>query len=59
MAIADYVYLIADGEIMGSGSPQAIMQNPNPNVHQFVNGLPDGPVPFRYTAIDYRQDLLL
>ena len=59
VAIADYVYLIADGEIMGSGSPQAIMQDPNPNVHQFVNGLPDGPVPFRYPAIDYRQDLLL
>lgn len=58
-AIADYVYVIADGEIIGRGTPEAIMQSTNEKIRQFVNGLADGPVPFRYPAVDYRQDLLL
>ena len=29
----------------------------NPEVAQFVQGLPDGPVPFHYPASDYLQEL--
>jgi phospholipid/cholesterol/gamma-HCH transport system ATP-binding protein len=27
-------------------------------VKQFLNGLPDGPVPFHFPALDYQTDLL-
>ena len=30
----------------------------SPWVQQFMNGLPDGPVPFHFQAPDYREDLL-
>ncbi len=57
ISIADYIYIIADGKIVGSGSPQDLMQNGTAWVQQFIQGLPDGPVPFHYPAQDYRNDL--
>ena len=30
----------------------------HPEVMQFMQGLPDGPIPFEYPAPDYRQELL-
>ena len=58
-AIADYVYVIARGKIIGGGVPQVIKTMQDPQIQQFVNGFIDGPVSFRYPASDYRQDLLL
>ena len=58
MAIADYVFVIADGKVIGKGTPAEVRSDDAPRVHQFINGLPDGPVPFHYPAIDYRQDVL-
>ncbi len=57
-AIADYIYLIADGKIIGQGTPQQLQQDHMPAVNQFMHGLPDGVVPFHYPAPDYQQDLL-
>lgn len=57
MRIADYIYLIASGKIIGQGSPEALQLNKNSEVQQFLQGLPDGVVPFHYPAIDYTQDL--
>ena len=57
ISIADYIYIIADGKIVGSGSPQDLLQNGTAWVQQFIQGLPDGPVPFHYPAQDYRNDL--
>ena len=48
--ISDYLYIIAGGDVIASGSPQAILDNPSQQVQQFMNGLPDGPVPFHYPA---------
>ncbi|WP_394130299.1 ATP-binding cassette domain-containing protein [Shewanella maritima] len=56
--IADYVYVIADKKIIAHGSPQALQQADNPQLQQFVNGRPDGPVPFHYPASDYDEELL-
>jgi phospholipid/cholesterol/gamma-HCH transport system ATP-binding protein len=56
-SIADYVYIIADGKVIGQGEPQALLQADNPQVKQFMQGLPDGVVPFHYPAKDYAQDL--
>lgn len=58
-AIADYIYVIAGGKIIGSGSSEVIKTAKDPQIRQFVNGFSDGPVRFRYPASDYRQDLLL
>lgn len=58
-SIADYIYVIADGRIIGSGTPEAVLQSNDPHLRQFICGLADGPVPFHYPAKDYRQDLHL
>lgn len=58
LRIADHVVLIADGKVIGAGSPEALRELDSPLVRQFLDGLPDGPVPFHYSADDYRADLL-
>ena len=58
-SIADYIYVIADGKVMGQGTPDEVLNSDDPRVRQFIRGLPDGPVPFHYPAPDYRADLLL
>lgn len=58
MSIADHAIIIADGRVIGSGAPAELKKHESPLVKQFVNGLPDGPVPFHYPAGDYRSDLL-
>ncbi len=57
-AIADYVYLISGGRVVGQGTPADIGRSASPWIQQFMNGTPDGPVPFHYPADDYQQDLL-
>ncbi len=57
-SIADYVYLISEGKVVGAGTPQELVDEKAGWVHQFVKGLPDGPVPFDYPAPDYAEDLL-
>jgi phospholipid/cholesterol/gamma-HCH transport system ATP-binding protein len=59
IGIADYAYLIADGQVVGEGTPETLMKSESQGfVHQFMQGLPDGPVPFHYPAQDYHNDLL-
>ena len=57
-AIADYIYLLSDGKIVEHGTPEALNRSASPWVNQFMHGLPDGPVPFHYKAVAYRDDLL-
>lgn len=58
LSIADYAYIVADKKIVAHGSAQALQENCDPRVRQFLDGIADGPVPFRYPAGDYRDDLL-
>jgi phospholipid/cholesterol/gamma-HCH transport system ATP-binding protein len=58
-SIADYIYVIADGRVVGHGTPEQVMNTDDARVRQFIRGLPDGPVPFHYPAVNYRDDLLL
>ncbi|KGE79559.1 ABC transporter ATP-binding protein [Halomonas sp. ND22Bw] len=58
LSIADYVYVIADGQVMAQGTPQSLDVDRDPRVSQFVHGEPDGPVPFHYPARDFHEDLL-
>ena len=57
-SIADYLYVVGDGQVLGQGTPQELMSSDNPRVRQFMTGEPDGPVPFHYPAPDFREDLL-
>ena len=57
-AISDYVYLISGGKIMGHGTPEQLSGTASEWVKQFMQGLPDGPVPFHYPAPAYVDDLL-
>jgi len=59
ISIADYVYVLSAGRIIGQGAPDAVMNSDDARVRQFLQGLPDGPVPFHYPAPDYRSDLKL
>lgn len=59
-SIADYIYLIAEGKIIGEGTPQQVLHDKSPWVQQFMQGLPDGMVPFHYpTEQQYLQELKL
>ena len=57
-SIADYLYVVGDGQVLGQGTPEELMNADNPRIRQFMNGDPDGPVPFHFPASDYRTDLL-
>jgi phospholipid/cholesterol/gamma-HCH transport system ATP-binding protein len=58
MQIADYVYVIVDKKVVGQGTPAAISQTSSRELQQFIQGLPDGPVPFDYPATPLVQDFL-
>ncbi|GGZ37844.1 phospholipid ABC transporter ATP-binding protein MlaF [Shewanella chilikensis] len=58
LSIADYVYVIADKRIIAHGTPAELKQADNPQLRQFIDGMPDGPVPFHYPAQDYQKELL-
>ena len=55
-AIADEIYLISRGKVMGRGTPQAVMASDSAWVRQVMEGQPDGPVHFHYPAVDAAQD---
>ncbi|MGE5240967.1 MAG: ABC transporter ATP-binding protein [Bacteroidota bacterium] len=57
-AISDYAYLIGDGRIIGQGTPAEVQQSKSEYVRQFMDGLPEGPVPYQYPAGDYVEDLM-
>jgi len=57
MQIADYVYMMGYGTVLASGTPAEIEGSQRDDVKQFMQGLPDGPVHFHYTADDYLADL--
>jgi phospholipid/cholesterol/gamma-HCH transport system ATP-binding protein len=55
--IVDYVYFVSAGRIVAEGTPQGLRRSREPFVHQFVQGEPDGPIPFHYPAPGYAADL--
>ena len=56
-SIADYIYVIADKDVIGEGDTNSVLHDQSPMVQQFVQGLPDGPVAFHYPASAYAEDL--
>ncbi|MCL1103666.1 ATP-binding cassette domain-containing protein [Shewanella algicola] len=58
LGIADYVYVIAEKKVIAHGTPEQLRLSDNPQLIQFIQGEPDGPVPFHYPAEDYQEELL-
>lgn len=58
LSIADYVYIISNGRVIGEGTPEALRNSKDPFVVQFLEGRADGAVPFHYPALGYEEDLL-
>ncbi len=56
-AIADYVYLLAQGRIAAQGTPREMRESTDPNVRQFLEGDIDGPIAFHYQARPLADDL--
>ncbi len=59
LPVVDYVYFMADGQVVWQGTPQEVDDSAEPFVDQFVHGKPDGPVPFHYPGSSFAADLAL
>jgi phospholipid/cholesterol/gamma-HCH transport system ATP-binding protein len=57
LKVADYVYVIGDGAILGQGTPREVAESEDPYLKQFVNALPDGPVRFHFPGPPLQEDL--
>lgn len=55
--IADYIYIISNGQVMDHGTPAELEKTSSEWANQFLRALPDGPVHFHYPAPEYRHDL--
>ena len=57
LKVADYVYVIGDGGILGKGTPAEVTASDDPYLKQFLNALPDGPVRFHFPGPPLEEDL--
>ena len=56
LKIADYIYFMESGKIIGEGSPQDVLKTENPAIKQFINGQIDGPFSYQYnSSISYLE----
>ncbi len=58
LSIADYVYVLAEGRVIGQGTPSQIRSNDSPFLQQFLRGEADGPVRFRYPSAPMQTSML-
>ena len=56
--VADRSYLISDGKVAASGSPDELRSTSSELVQQFMHGMADGPVAFHFEAPNYAEQLL-
>jgi phospholipid/cholesterol/gamma-HCH transport system ATP-binding protein len=50
LKIVDYIYFVSGGRVIAKGTPDEVRASRDPFVRQFVDGEPDGPVPFHVRA---------
>jgi phospholipid/cholesterol/gamma-HCH transport system ATP-binding protein len=55
--LADYLYVMGDGVIVGHGPTQEMLTSEDPFVRQFLHAQPDGPVPFHFPARPLAEEL--
>ena len=53
--IATRMIMLGHGDIIAQGTPDEIRNSPNPEVQQFINGEPDGPVPLNLSQDEHEH----
>lgn len=53
--IATRMIMLGHGDIIAQGTPEEIRTSPNPEVQQFINGEPDGPVPLNLSQDEHEH----
>jgi phospholipid/cholesterol/gamma-HCH transport system ATP-binding protein len=53
--IATRMIMLGRGTIIAQGTPDEIRTSPNPEVQQFINGEPDGPMPLNLSQDDHEH----
>ncbi len=59
MRTADKIVMLYRGRVLAEGTPDEIRNSADPMVQQFITGSPDGPISFRASSKDFREDLLI
>jgi phospholipid/cholesterol/gamma-HCH transport system ATP-binding protein len=59
LGVVDYLYVIADGVLVGEGTPRDVLASEDPYLKQFLHALPDGPVRFHFPGPPLAEDLRL
>src|SRR5213593_2147820 len=53
--IATRMIMLGHGNIVAQGTPDEIRNSPNPEVQQFINGEPDGPMPLNLSQEEHED----
>ena len=56
LKIVDYIYFVSGGRLIAQGPPDGVRASSDAFVRQFVDGEPDGPVPFHYPAKAVKEE---
>ena len=59
LEVVDYLYVIAEGRLVGEGAPKDVLASEDPYLKQFLHALPDGPVRFHFPGKPLAEDLRL
>lgn len=57
LSICHHAIILSRGKVVGAGTPEELRSHESERVQQFLQGKPDGPVPFHYPAADMSEDL--
>lgn len=57
-SISDEIFILSEGRVVASGSPDTLEASDSAWVDQFIHAKADGPVPFHYPAEPYEKALL-
>ncbi len=57
LKVVDYLYVIAEGVVVGEGTPEEMLASTNPVVRQFLHAEPEGPIAFHYPALPIGEQL--
>lgn len=55
LAIADYIYVVAEGKVQGEGTPEQLKSHPSAFVQQFLTGSVKGPVDYQFSCVPYLE----
>ncbi|HOX39020.1 MAG TPA: ABC transporter ATP-binding protein [Candidatus Brocadiia bacterium] len=56
--VSDRLIMLHEGKVVADGTADEIRLTRDPIVRQFVDGLPDGPIPLRRSRVPYIEDIL-